>query len=215
MQTVDGRELKIFSCYSYNVPEKIVLYQKKVFDFFNFDIVQELTTRSHPEYLDHKIMSEDFDIIVFFDIDCIPLKPNFYNVIVDKLKDDNSLVGVEQEANHLNNKFVFAGPACLSVPKSVYVKLGLPSFKSTKIADTAGQLTLSAKQKGVNVKLFKIQSSINKKWKCGRKKYGNGTVYDNMLYHQFEIGRYYGHPYQKILEYEFIRKCKEIITHEN
>ncbi len=203
--------IKIFSCYEDNISTKIISYQKKVFDLFNMELNQELTDKSHPDYLDYKINSEYFDIIIFFDIDCIPLKPNLYEYIVKQLSDNNSLIGVEQSANHIDKNYIFAGPACFAITKQVYEKLNKPSFRSTKLTDTAGEITLAAKQNNVNVKLFKIKSSLNKKWKCGNKWFGNGTIYDDWLYHQFELGRYANHSDLKFLEYQFITKCKEVL----
>lgn len=211
MTIINGRELKIFSCYEFNIPERVIQYQKKVFDLFNMEINQDFTNKGHPDYLTDKIISEDFDIIIFFDIDCIPLKPNLYEYIVEQIQDNNSLIGVEQAANHIDNSYIFAGPACFAISKMAYEKLGRPSFKSSKLVDTAGELTISARSKGVNVKFFEISSCLEKKWKCGKKDFGWGTTYEDKLYHQFEFGRYYGRPEQKIFEYQFMNKCKEII----
>ena len=67
-----------------------------------------------------------------------------------------------------------------------------------------------AKKNNVNVKYFNIKSALNYKWKCGNKKFGNGTNYDDWLYHQFEV-RFSKHPDSKLLEYQFIKKCKKIL----
>ena len=208
---INNRDIKVYTCYQYNISKKIINYQKMVFDNFNLPIEQEYTTLNHPEYLNSKLTSVDFDIIIFFDIDCIPLKNNIYEYIVNMIYDNNSIIGVEQSANHIDTNFIYAGPACFGITKEVYEKLGKPSFYDNKNFDCGGEITYIARNNGINVKLFNITSSLNKKWKCGNKFFGNGTIYDDLLYHQFEVGRYYKYPEEKILEYQYITKCKDIL----
>lgn len=212
LHKTSNKNIKIFSCYQYNIPEKIVKYQKQIFDLFEMEVIQEKTTLGHDEYLNNKINNENFDIIIFFDIDCIPLKPNLYNYILEQVSDNNSIIGVEQAANHIDSNVIYAGPACFAISKTVFEKLNKPSFSSTIRSDIGGEFTFLAKEKNVNVKFFEITSSLNKKWKCGNKYFGNGTIYKDWLYHQFEIRYYYGYPEQQFFEYQFINKCKEILN---
>jgi hypothetical protein len=93
----------------------------------------------------------------------------------------------------------------------VFEKMGKPSFRLQDEYDCGGEFSWVAPKYGVNVKLFEIVSSLNKKWKCLDKRYGNGTIYDDWLYHQFEIRYYDSSTHEKIYAYQFIKKCKEII----
>lgn len=199
------------TCYMNNISENIVKHQKDVFNLFGMDLIQEYTELNHPDFLDEKIRNSDYDIIIFFDIDCIPLKPNFYEYVIENLSDNNSIIGVEQCSLSRNKDLIYAGAPCFAITKEVYEKLDKPSFKLTHRADTAGEISLIAKEKGVNVKFFNIKTALNQKWKCGDKYFGNGTIYDDWLYHQFEVGRYSKTPEYKILEYQFVKKCKEVI----
>lgn len=210
METIiDGRKIQVFSCYMDNIPENVPIYQKKVFEKFNMGITQELIKTSHPEYMNEKIRTLDFDVLIFFDIDCIPLKPGLYEYIVNQIKDNNSIIGVEQVNQTRSPNFIYAAPACFGITKEVYEKLNYPSFDMTDEYDVGTEFSWVAPKYDVNVKLFEITSSLNKKWNLANKKrYGNGTIYDDWLYHQFEI-RYFG--YEKIYSYQFIKKCKEII----
>ena len=185
-QIINNREFQIYSCYNLNVSKELVNAQKSVFNIFNMNLTQELTNLQHPEWLDKKINDlKNFDIIVFFDIDVIPLKPNLYNYILEQIGDDNSIIGIEQAANHLDPNFVYAGPACFAFSKKTYEKLKKPSFMHNYRADTAGEFTFSAKKYGVNVKFFNIISSLTNQWKCKSKFFGFGTTYDDWIYHQF------------------------------
>jgi hypothetical protein len=209
---INGRNVQAFSCYMKNIPPRAVEYQKKVFDTFGMELTQELTDQPfHDYWLDQKINSIDFDILVFFDIDCIPLKPNLYEYIVSQISDNNSIIGVEQVNQTRSPNFVYAAPSCFGITKSVFEKMGKPSFRLQDEYDCGGEFSWVAPKYGVNVKLFEIVSSLNKKWKCLDKRYGNGTIYDDWLYHQFEIRYYDSSTHEKIYAYQFIKKCKEII----
>lgn len=203
--------IKIFSCYQNNISSKIIDYQRQVFDLFNIDLIQEHTNLNHSDYLDSKMFDMNFDTIVFFDIDCIPLKPGIIEYISEQLSDNNSIIGVEQANQTIGSDFIFAGAPCFGVTKDVFLKLDKPSFRYTNRGDTGAEFTHMSKDKGVNVKLFNIKTSLNKKWKCGEKRFGNGTIYDDLLYHQFEVRTYSDDIGHKINEYQFIIKCKEIL----
>lgn len=211
-QIIKNRKIEAYSCYMKNIPCKVIEYQKKVFDVFNMHLNQELTNLPfHDYWLDEKINNTDFDIIIFFDIDCIPLKPNLYEYIVDKINDNNSFIGVEQSNQTRSPDFIYAAPACFAITHETFNKMNKPSFGLKPEYDCGGEFTWISKKYNINVETFKITSSLNKKWKCGDKKFGNGTIYDDWLYHQFEIRYNDFKSYEQIYTYQFIKKCKEII----
>jgi hypothetical protein len=207
-QIVNGREFQIYTCYNYNVSRELVQNQKKVFDLFNMEITQELTSIHHPIWMQNKVQSlKDFDILVFFDIDCIPLKPGLYEYILEQIGDNNSIIGIEQARNDAdqNSNIIYAGPACLATSKIAYEKMGRPTYSDNHRADSGGELTFAAKESGVNVKFFEITSSLTKEWKCGNKYFGLGTTYDHdRLYHQFTAATL-------ISNFQFNNKAQEIL----
>jgi len=210
---IRGRNVQVFSCYMDNIPKKVIEYQKEVFNVLNLEINQEFTKLPYHDYwLDEKINSIDFDILIFFDIDCIPLKPNIYDYIVEQIEDNNSIIGTEQVNQTRSPNWIYAAPSCFGITKSVFEKMNKPSFRLKPEYDCGGEFSWNAPKYDVNVKLFEIISSLNKKWNLANKKrYGNGTIYDDWLYHQFEI-RYHQHDnIEQIHSYQFIKKCKEII----
>lgn len=219
---INGRKLDIFSCHMNNIPENVIIYQKKVFDYFDMELNQEFSPHNtHHEWLDYKINNIDFDIIVFFDIDCIPLKPKLYEYIVQQIEDNKSFIGIEQANQDIDYNFIYAGPACFAITREAFEKMNKPSFKITKNYDVGGEFTYYAKDFNVTPKFFKFKIASNKKWKLGNdRKFGNGSIYDDWLYHQFEV-RYYPHigtgqydlkAEDKIHPYKFIQKCKQIIN---
>lgn len=209
---VNGRNVQTFSCYMKNIPKRVVECQKQVFDTFGMELTQELSDfRFHHDWLDNKINSIDFDILIFFDIDCIPLKPGLYEDIVDKISDNNSIIGVEQVNQTRSPNFVYAAPACFGITKDVFEKMNKPSFRLTDDYDCGAEFSWVAPKYNVDVKMYNITTSLNRKWKCIDKRYGNGTTYDDWLYHQFEIRYYDDVSHEKINAFQFIKKCKETI----
>lgn len=216
----ERRKIEAFSCHMNNLPEGVAEYQRKVFDFFEMEINQEISPHNtHHDWMNWKVKNTDFDIIIFFDIDCIPLKPGIYDHIFELVKDDNTIVGIEQANQDIDSNFVYAGPACFAFSRKTYEKLGRPTFDITKNYDVGGEFTWRARELGVRVELFKIKSSLNKKWKCGEKWFGNGTTYEDWLYHQFEVrfypqvdtGIYSLTSEDKIRPFQFIQRCKKIL----
>lgn len=209
---INGRDVQAFSCYMNNVPKKFVDSQKAVFDRFGMELNQELTYLPyHHQWLDNKIKTLDFDIIIFFDIDCIPLKPGLYEYIVDQISDNNSFIGAEQVNQTRSPDFVYAAPSCFGITKEVYEKMNRPSFELSDDYDCGAEFSLVAPKYGTDIKMFKITSSINKKWLCLDKRYGNGTIYDGWLYHQFEIRHCDFGDTEKRNANQFIEKCKNVI----
>lgn len=196
-----------FSCYFNIINPEVAIYQKKIFDLFETPINQEFGIfREHGEYMDNIIKNVDSDVYIFFDIDAIPLKKNIFEYIVDKIKDGNSFIGIEQGIL-FGDMNTYAGPACMGISKIVYEKLKRPTFCTIpeKNCDTAGGLTYAAKENDVDVKYFKITNPGDKQWECKDIVYGHGTIYDNCIYHQFEShSEKYGE--------EFINYCKQILN---
>jgi len=217
MQIINGRNIRAFSCYMNNIPEKVVKYQKEVFNTLGMELNQELSNLPyHHTWMNQKINSIDFDILIFFDIDCIPLKSGLYEYIVDQISDNNSIIGVEQVNQTRSPDFVYAAPSCFGITKEVFEKMNKPSFNITNEYDCGGEFSWVAPIYNVDVKLFKITTSLNRKWKCLDKRYGNGTTYDDWLYHQFEVRFHDSDVESKLNTYQFLKKCKETIKkHES
>jgi len=204
---IDGRLVKAFCCYFTNIPKEMVEIQKKVFDKFGMHLNQELSRVPHGIYMDNIMKNIDSDIYIFFDIDAIPLKPGLYEYMVEQIKDDNSLIGIEEAPNHVDYRNVYAGPACFGITRVVYDKIGKPTFMGKAgRCDTAGELTFAAQKHNVDVKLILIEKSMDRIWRCGENKwFGHGTFYDGWVYHEFETPTL-------IYQMQFISRCKHVLS---
>jgi len=192
--------------YSYgNIPDEVVQYQKKVFDHFNLDIQQFVGGYDHGQFLEKVLSEAKTDYTIFFDIDCIPLVPDLYQIILNELVKEECLIGIEQTG--YPRYHIYAGPACLALSSSLYKKLESPQLNQNFRSDVAEELTWRCEERAIKVKYFKVSSIEQPKWRLGYdREFGIGTTYKynnlDVLYHQFEIRYNYGN---------FIEKCKLIL----
>jgi len=192
--------------YTYgNIPSEVVEYQKKVFDFLNLPIDQYIGGYDHGQFLEKILTEAKTDYTIFFDIDCIPLVPNFDSIIQEELLKEECLIGIEQTGHPRYH--IYAGPGCMGLSSNLYKKLESPQLNQNFRSDVAEELTWRCEERAIKVKFFKVSSIEQPKWRLGYdREFGIGTTYKysniDVLYHQFEIRYNYGN---------FIEKCKSIL----
>ena len=98
-------ETIVASFYMENIPAEVVRCQAAVVRKLappHFAIAQILTSRSHGEALDAFMESDAHDLIVFLDIDCVPLNAMALSALADRAA-EGKLAGCVQRANHIDN----------------------------------------------------------------------------------------------------------------
>jgi hypothetical protein len=141
----------------------------------------------HGEWMDWILnRHDDMDILVFFDVDCIPLTSISKYL---SLAAQGVLVGNEQASNHLDASRVFAAPSFLCVNRHLWKSFGKPSCKAHYDGDVAQMLTDTWLYRGARVETLPVTDFEVAKWDLpGRpQSYGIGTTYDNATYHLFEV----------------------------
>lgn len=184
-----------------NLNPDIAIFQKKVFEKFDIDLVQIETKLQHDEAIDHWLTNNHFDTIAIFDVDCIPLTGIDEGIKYALL---DHVYGAAQQANHIRNSPIYASPAFICFSRETYEKIGRPSFKANTKGDVGIDITLSAKEYNVPIKLLWPIHVQVPKWDLGKDScFGLGTNYENRIYHAFESRMGNGKM--------FIEKCKEIL----
>lgn len=195
----------IVSFYTDNVSQEIVDAQKKVFDHFKIPLVQVKPEvwHGHGGTIDRFISDmKEWDHLVIFDIDCIPLDADIVNETIAAVDNHIGIVGIAQKASHIPNSIIYAGPAFIAFSRKTYELLGKPTFGCTDRSDCAAELTYIAREKGIEVMLLYPTSVEQKKWPLdGPVMFGPGTTFQNRIYHGFYSRRNPGN---------FIKKCAEI-----
>ena len=199
--------------YSYahsSLNDEIAFYQKLVFDKFSISIKQIISDDNHPTILEKIICDSTEDYLIFFDIDCIPLDRIFFEKISNDIKSDCTLSGVIQCANHIDKYRTYVGASFVGFSKVLYTACGNPSMFNWDEGDVMQRFTDECEKLKeelmVNVKYWFPTNSGDNCWNIEKynMKYGHGTIYDDIIYHQFEIRNELQHD-------GFIRKCKEVL----
>lgn len=190
-----------------NLEPEISSYQEKVFKKYHTPINQYVGDVRHPEFMDKIIREIESDYYVFFDIDCIPLKENVIQHLIDSIGEE-TMIGIEQQCNSKGViDHIYAGPACFAISSKFYNEISQPSFNETYRGDVGEELTYVCEALGKEFKVLPKFSSDDEIWSLkGGRFFGHGTTYgDGLVYHQFEIRNYSG---------DFIKKCKKILNEE-
>ncbi len=199
---------KAYSYANYNISDDVIKHQKYIFDKLQLPIEQIVSDATHGEFLTETAKNCESKYIIFFDVDCIPLNSNIYDIILDELKNDDCIIGIEQmcDINPFNHRY--AGPACLAFPIALFKNLGCPSLRQVgNRSDVGEELTWLCEENNIDVKFFKAISSEIPKWKLPDNRcFGIGTTYSHnkteILYHQFEIRKGSSN---------FISKCQSLL----
>ncbi|MFN4243197.1 MAG: hypothetical protein ACK4PI_08165 [Tepidisphaerales bacterium] len=85
-----------------NARSDVLEAQREVFKKFEVPLEQVCSTLSHGAFLTETLRtSVDTEVIVFFDIDAVPLRPDVVDRAVKVACAREAIVGAAQEANHL------------------------------------------------------------------------------------------------------------------
>lgn len=235
----------IVSFYMKNISPKTVGLQKSVVEKYNPSKVPHyvyIVDVPHPVAMDvfwamnnrpMELLKElpvperyDHDVILFLDIDCIPLSAGAIDLYIQQAV-EGKLVGNAQRTNHLqNDQHVFAAPSALAISGETYDKIGRPPALETNRSDVAEEWTWAAEDKGVPVEIYlplrydaapqryEWEKDQPPYWalKDGMPVYGMGTTYGTsdgveLFYHNFQIRM----PGQ---QERFWAKCESILTGE-
>lgn len=184
----DATGIKIISLYWDNVDPRLVESQRKVFEYFGFNIDQhKLHKKDHGEWMEENLSAAtDDEVVVIVDIDCIPLnRQAVENAIVAARQ--GHVFGCAQSANHIDHRYVYAAPMFLALTGKTWRHCGQPALRADDEFDAAGRLTVTAQQAGHTVDLIYPSEYSVPKWLLGDTHvYGLFTIYKNSYLHLFE-----------------------------
>lgn len=200
-------DVSVTSFYNNNIPQPLVKAQKAVFDKFEIPIEQILTYLPHSDAIDHYIENNQFDVLIIFDIDCIPLTEKAVTEAVEIVTEADCIYGAIQNANHIEGCADYASPAFICFSARTFKLIGRPSFKPTDRGDVGAELTYNAREKNIDVRLLGIAEVAVPLWKLSNgTMFGHGTNYENKVFHAFESSK--SHSAKKI----FLKQCMEILA---
>ena len=200
--------IEFYSFAHITLSNEILKYQSLVFNKFGYKINQVVNDKRHYENVENFIKTKNVDCIVILDIDCIPLTKNLLTYIQEDLI-DNDLVGVIGCANHLNKNDIYVHPSFMFFKPQLYFDCGSPFLHEDHNNDVAQNFTRSCIKNNKKIKYWSNTNSNDYIWDLpNNTKFGHGTVYEQKVYHQFEIR-------MKNQQQQFIDKCKEVINNSD
>jgi hypothetical protein len=188
---------KIVSFYHKNLNSQIVELQKKVFESLKIDLVQYEFEGTHGNAINTFLDTSTWDLITLFDVDCIPTNPFFLKKIFEFVNDD-TIYGNAQ----VSNSFPYVAPSFISFTKKFYENSPHKSFEGMMYPNENGfyvEADCGEVFVKENIRIGKKQilsypiEVMTKKWSYQGNneyppfEYGNGTTFDNGIFHNFQI----------------------------
>ena len=206
--------IAVASFYMSNINEQVMEHQKRVMETLCPDIpfYQESTYFHHGPTMDLFLFQRTEDVIVFLDIDAVPLTPGAITTIAKMAYDNNTIAGAPQRANHINNgQHIYVGPCVLAIQPDLYRALKCPPARETTRGDVAEEWTYTLELSGRVPQYLDVidYDKDSHAWDLrDGKKFGLNTFYgldgERMFYHAFQ-GR---DPRQQT---SFITLCKTLL----
>jgi hypothetical protein len=159
----------------------------------------------------------------FCDMDCIPLRKDFVDILYSKIKDGQSIFGPALATNHRQFKdHIYAAAFCLSFSKKVYIDLSRPDMRDlVERSDNSQELTWRAQEQGKIVS-FMYPTSYQLLTDEEMKETGNPRYFELGKFYKYGMSTQYGdlifHGFMQNIprsNYNFINKCKEILGENN
>jgi hypothetical protein len=146
----------IVSPHNDNIPAMVRLAQKEVMKTMtDIEFTQVLHNMTHAQAMDNIMSVTKSEVVLFMDIDCIPLNKHIIPTVIDyALK--GHLVGNAQTALHIGDgSHVFVAPSFMALSRKLWLEMGSPSFEPTERSDVGGEITWKADQAGIPVMLLR------------------------------------------------------------
>lgn len=145
------------------------------------------------------------DVIIFLDIDCIPLNYDIFDYMIEEAS-KGKIIGNVQRSGHIENgNHLFSAPSATAISKETFSKIGRPSAIETPRSDVMEEYTWAADSE-IEIEYF-IPSAYARPphrydWETdqrpywtlenGLPNYGIGTTYKHdkfgdVFYHNFQI----------------------------
>lgn len=217
-KTIYGYSMNVIivSFYMSNINPEVVRHQKMVMDklYPNSNFLQISTQYRHGQSMDLFLFQRKEDIVVFLDIDAIPLTTSSIPKIIEMTENGSKIAGSPQRSNHIeNNEHIFIAPSTLAINPQLYRDLGCPSALETSRGDVAEEWTYALEERGgsiaeLDLMGFETEPHGERWYLRGDQIYGLNTTFgingQELFFHAFQ-GR------MASQQQSFINKCKSIL----
>lgn len=204
------KKVQFYSLYWPNTDQRIVQKHFDMMSHFDIPINYVKKIINHGYWMDNVCDSSNADIIVFFDIDCVPLSREKVFDAIHWVKENKSFLGVAQVSNHIAPaEHIYAAPAFFVVYRECLERLNT-TFSDGMFNDVAERLSYRAEEIGMDYKVLYpthyYKEPPEGKWRLHDKGfYGIGTVFEDTVYHLYQS------RFSDNIEL-FVKHCDDIIN---
>jgi len=136
--------IRVTSFYMHNINPDVVKWQRAVMNRYypELDFDQILTDKPHGRSMDDYLANRQEQLIVFLDIDAIPLNGAAIWRLLDMTNNGQTIAGAPQRANHIKNgAHIYVAPSIMAISPELYRQIGSPSASETYRGDVAEEWT--------------------------------------------------------------------------
>ena len=197
-----------------NINPDVVKYQKAVMNRYypELDFDQILTDKPHGHSMDDYLANRQEQLIVFLDIDAIPLNGAAIWRLLDMTNNGQTIAGAPQRANHIKNgAHIYVAPSIMAISPELYREIGSPSASETHRGDVAEEWTYALEDVRIKPSYLDVLShDPSTQWQLDEETtFGLNTYYglreEPLFFHSFQ-GR---SPSQQV---KFTEICKKLLT---
>ena len=201
--------------YCDNLDERMIALHKEACSLVGIEIqywpfsIAELASKNirphamHGLFLEQLLRKSPSEVVGIIDADCILSSADFLASCQAKVKENGTVIGLAQCANHLPSRnHIYAAPAFMLVNAEVWHELEQPSLMASSRFDTGQQLSHALETNGLDFEVIMpdCHSNIGPSWSlAGKGNYGIGTCYGGKhVFHLFQGAK--GPSYLRLLE---------------
>jgi hypothetical protein len=175
---------------------ELILYHQEVFEKLNLPINYTCSDyKGHGKWMESILKSSTSEVVIFFDIDCIPLNREIVLEAAKYSNDNVSIFGIAQVSNHIPpGDFIFCGASFLAISLEAWKNVGSPplrEFPGYDVGEYLSYLIIKNNKKYISL-LPEYYHEFSGGYLHCFGEYGIGTYYEGGIFHlwQSRNGKY-------------------------
>lgn len=185
--------IEVHSLHDYKIDDRIISCHKQMMSKHGIECnyTQEASP-NHGEWMNVVMEKAKSDIVIFLDIDCVPLDTKNFHDCIKHVQESKTFLGISQVSNHISPaSHTYAAPAFFVIDRSCYKKMGSPSFKAYSSGDVGEYVSYVAESMKIPYTCLypKFYHHAPKEglWRLGNYGYyGIGTIFDKDIFHLYQ-----------------------------
>lgn len=200
---------RIISFHGPSTKPEVTFWQKEVFNHLNIPLEQIQTNLPHAYSIDRFLNYEEWNNVVIFDSDCIPLYKSTIKLGLNVISHDGwkTLYGNAQKSSHIPTSKIFVAPSFLIMNRKLWELTNkFPMLPVDGKGDVAELFSREVENVDGELCLLFPTNCEKELWTLTKNiMFGWGTTFDDDTYHAFEVNNTEENTNR------FVTKCKWVI----